>query len=289
MDFWQFQDVCSRILHILPFVTTALFLLHRKQIVNIIIFSSHLKKRKSPSFFSKHGVLTFWVIFSSIWIKSWSKTDLFQLPLQLWSVTAMHLFVNSNFIQMHIHVIKENGRDYGMREEKPIRNSQVNDGYWRKTDPTCSLWRAGRWLEWVSICSVDGEQHPVSLKKAVSRYTSGKRGQAGLRLSISQTCDSQKAPFHPPSIQPRLFFRSLSLPFLSFCSPNTSQGREGFLCSLLIAKRKQWCGRGQTAWMWDNFHARSGFVLTIRVTAPPVQKPCLLRTRNLLFRFYVNA
>jgi len=23
----------------------------------------------------------------------------------------------------------------------------------KKTDPTCSLWHAGRWMEWVSICS----------------------------------------------------------------------------------------------------------------------------------------
>lgn len=74
---------------------------------------------------------------------------------------------------------------------------------------------------------VDGEQHPVSLKKTVSRYASGERGQAGLRLPISQTCDSQKPPFHPPSIQSRLFFFRSFSSFSFFMLPKHLAGSRG--------------------------------------------------------------
>lgn len=74
---------------------------------------------------------------------------------------------------------------------------------------------------------VDGEQNPVSLKKAVSRYASGEKGRAGLRLSISQTCDSQKPPFHPPSIQSRLFFSKSFSSFSLFVLPKHLAGSRG--------------------------------------------------------------
>lgn len=74
---------------------------------------------------------------------------------------------------------------------------------------------------------VDREQHPVSLKKAVSRYASGEKGQAGLRLSISQTCDNQKPPFHPPSIQFLLFFSKSFSSFSLLLLPKHLAGSRG--------------------------------------------------------------
>ncbi len=113
----------------------------------------------------------------------------------------------------------------------------------------------------------------------------GERPEAFYQLDPWQPKTTFSSTFHSVSA---LFSKSFSS-FSLFVRPKHLAGsREVFLLPP-DCKAHAVVWQGTDCMNVGQFSRPERLCLTIRVTAPPVQKPCLLWTRNLLFRFHVNA